>query len=350
MNLEKLKERVKEAHKVEIQYGKIPSISYSEFSMYAGCPRRWELAYAQKLKIYTPTIHTVFGTSFHETLQHYLTVLYTKSVKESEQINLREYLQTRMVENYKKEIEKILQKERTPTDPTSEGSEEGDQPPQPEEEFNPHFTTAEELGEFLNDGTEILSYIRKKRKVYFGPKGYDLVGIEVPLYLLVDESVNKVVRFVAFIDLILYDKDLDKIIIIDLKTSTRGWSEDAKKDEIKKAQVLLYKHFFSRYFDIPLDKIDVQFFIVRRKLNFESEFPQKRVQIFKPSQKTPSINKALKRVHHFIKQGYTPEGKYNTSIRHAAIKGKNGNNCKFCQFKDRLDLCPASSRLETLSP
>lgn len=339
MNLTNLKTNIEAASKIEVDYKKAPTVSYSQFSMYASCPKSWELAYLRKLRTYKPSIHTVFGTSFHETLQHYLTLLYSTTIKESDAFDFRSYLQGRLVSNYQSEIVKITQKE------TSKSSQE--ETMQLPDEFNPHFTSPEQLREFLEDGVAILNWIRKRRKIYFGPKGYELLGIEVPLYLPVKGEEGKVM-FVAFVDLILYDKDLNRVLIIDIKTSTRGWSEDDKKNDIKKSQVMLYKHYFSKQFNVDVNDIEVTFFIVRRKIDPESEFPQKRVQIFKPAQKTPSINKAIKRLHQFTDTAFTSEGKYNSSIIYPAIQGENGKNCRFCEFKDRLDLCPAGARFETL--
>jgi len=63
-------------------------ISYSQWSMYERCPLNWKLAYIDGLAPFTSSIETVFGTAFHETMQHFLTVLYTDSVKRADAIDL----------------------------------------------------------------------------------------------------------------------------------------------------------------------------------------------------------------------------------------------------------------------
>ena len=55
-------------------------ISYSQFAMYSSCPKHWELAYVKGLRTFNQSIHTIFGTAFHETLQNYLTVMFEQSV------------------------------------------------------------------------------------------------------------------------------------------------------------------------------------------------------------------------------------------------------------------------------
>ena len=41
----------------------------------------------------------------------------------------------------------------------------------------------------------------------------------------------------------------------------------AKADKNKTNQLLLYKQFYSKQYNFPLDKIDVEFFIVKRNVN-----------------------------------------------------------------------------------
>ena len=52
-------------------------ISYSQWSIYEKCPRQWKLAYIDGLAPFTFSIETCFGTAFHETLQYFLTFMYT---------------------------------------------------------------------------------------------------------------------------------------------------------------------------------------------------------------------------------------------------------------------------------
>ena len=54
----------------EIDYINQKSISYSQLSMFNECPKKWSLQYREGHKQFTSSIHTVFGTAFHETLQH----------------------------------------------------------------------------------------------------------------------------------------------------------------------------------------------------------------------------------------------------------------------------------------
>ena len=82
-------------------------ISYSQFAMYSTCPKHWELAYVKGLRTFSQSIHTIFGTAFHETLQNYLTVMFEESVTKANQIDINKYLADQMHSLYKEAVEKM---------------------------------------------------------------------------------------------------------------------------------------------------------------------------------------------------------------------------------------------------
>jgi hypothetical protein len=292
-------------------------ISYSQFSMYQSCQKKWELAYVQKLRTDSPSIHTLFGTAFHETVQEWLKCLYEVSAKSADNMDLPGLLKSKMFKLYAEQKEKLGR----------------------------HFSTPKELGEFLEDGTNILEWLRKKRTAYFTTKGYELIAIEFPLYVTAFDSRPKV-KLMGFIDLIIRDTVDDKLLVYDIKTSTRGWTDSDKKDPIKIAQVVLYKEYLSKQYGIEVDKIDVQFFIVRRKLFEGSMFPQKRVQEFKPASGKPTRNKVLRELQTFVESSFTQEGKYNKEREYVAYAGKSYKNCKYCEFAENDELCPMDKRIK----
>lgn len=292
-------------------------VSYSQFSMYQACQKKWELAYVKKLRTSQPSIHTLFGSAFHETVQEWLKCLYEVSAKSADRMDLHGTLKKKMFDMYKQQMTECGQ----------------------------HFSTPKELAEFLDDGTQILEWLRKKRTGYFTTKGYELVGIELPLLVTVTESRPKV-KLMGFIDLILRDVEADKLLVYDIKTSTRGWTDNDKKDSTKTAQLIIYKEYLARQYGIDVEKIDVQFFIVRRKLFEGSMFPQKRVQEFTPASGKPTRNKVLKDLYAFVESSFTPDGKYNTEREYVAVAGKQNKNCKYCEFANSEDLCPVAKRIK----
>lgn len=296
-----------EKSKLNINFSYQKGVSYSQFSMYSQCEYQWYLAYVKKKKVFKPGIHLLFGNSLHETLQNYLEVMYNQSITAANEINLSEYLETRMIENYKKDLE---------------------------DNNNEHYTTKEEIKEFIEDGIATLEWFKKNRAKYFSKKDTELVGIEIPvLQSVTDYSPNVLLQ--GYIDFILYHKNTDTYTIYDIKTSTRGWTEKEKKDTTKLSQILLYKHFYAKALNIDQDKIDVKFFIVKRKVYENSEFPIARIQEFVPANKTRKVKDAYNRLENFIKECFTPDAKYNTE----RVYKKNLDGCKWCPYRDTPDLC-----------
>jgi hypothetical protein len=280
------------------------TVSYSQYSIYKNCPHQWYLNYVKKLQPFKPSIHLIFGTAFHETLQNYLQVMFDKSTDEADKIHLPTYFKTRLIELYE------------------ENSKEG------------HFSTPEQLSEFYEDAVAILDFFKRKRGLYFSKKNTKLVGIEIPIMEPILEGIGNV-KFKGFIDLVTYDKVLKKYTIYDFKTSTRGWSDKyEKKDQTKINQILLYKRKFAEMKNISEDDIDVQFFILRRKINEDAEYTAKRIQEFVPANGAKKVKEAIEDVQNFMRDVFTSEGTYQDKQY-----PKNTNKCKFCPYLDRPDLC-----------
>ena len=282
------------------------SISYSQFSQWDKCPYMWKLSYVDKLSVFTDNIYTLFGTSMHEVLQEYLRVMYTKSIKEADELYLEEQLEDRLKKNFLEIMKK-------------NGGEE--------------FCTKNDMVEFYEDGVRILDYFKKKRNQYFSKRGYELVGIETAL----DYGLPKNIKFRGYIDLIIKDTVRNRIKIIDIKTSTMGWNKWQKADKNKTDQLLLYKKFYSQQHDIPMDRIEVEYFIVKRKLYENLDFPQKRIQTFIPANGTPSINKVNRRLEQFMDDCFTDDGEYRDDHIYSKLPSKK--NCRWCDFRDKPDLC-----------
>ena len=72
-------------------------VSYSQFTMWANCPKKWKLTYMDGHKEDEPSIHLLFGTSMHETIQEWLKTLFTKSPLESDEMDLSALLRETIV-------------------------------------------------------------------------------------------------------------------------------------------------------------------------------------------------------------------------------------------------------------
>ena len=275
-------------------------VSFSQYSMWSSCPQQYKLNYIDKKGESSGNIHTIFGSSMHETIQHYLSVMYGVSKKQADEIDLDKLLLERLKENFKKEKELL-----------SEGI--------PCEQI--------ELEEFYGDGRRILAWFKKYCSKFYSKSGYELVGIEIPLNAKIKEGVH----FIGFIDIVLRDLAENSIIIVDLKTSTMGWNQYQKADEMKNSQILLYKKYYSELFNIPITKIKVEYQIMRRKLPEDSAFPIPYISKHIPSNGTPSVNKAYDKFINFVNTVFDDEGNYR-DIPYPKVPGQNKKNCKWCEF------------------
>jgi hypothetical protein len=276
-------------------------VSYSQYGMYSTCQEQYKLNYIDKLGTSSANIHTIFGSSCHEVIQHFLDVMYNVSKKQALTLNLEQMLYDQMVHHFTKENEKM---------------EDGMFP-----------CTKEELGEFFEDGKLILQYFRNKLDKLYSKSGFELLAIEQ----ILNAEVKPGVHFIGFIDVLLKDKTTDDVIIIDIKTSTRGWSQYQKNDKVKTSQMLLYKKFYSEKYNIPLDKIKVEYQILKRKLFEGADFPIPRISKFVPANGKPSVNKAWNGFLEFVNDVFDDEGKF---IEKEYLPNK-GKQCDWCEFKTR---------------
>jgi hypothetical protein len=235
--------------------------------MFLSCPKKWSLQYKEGHKIPSFSINMTFGTAVHETLQNYLSVMYNESGVKADAINIEEYFEERFRENYAKGYK---------------------------DNKNVHFSSPKEMREFYDDGLAILDFIKKKRSEYFSLKDWHLVGIEMPIVIAPNKTHNNVL-FNGFIDLVLYHEPTNQFIIYDIKTSTRGWKDKEKKDEVKQFQILLYK-----------------------------------------SNGKTKVKKAKTALGTFIEETFNLDGSYKT-VSHQATPSKWA--CAYCPYKLNKELC-----------
>lgn len=150
---------------------------------------------------------------------------------------------------------------------------------------------------------------------------WECLDAEYPLYEKID---NVPYAFKGFVDAILIcdkqSKNSSKIKkqywVLDWKTSTRGWMQQKKRDELTKSQAILYKEFISRKLNIPKKDIMCGFVILKRYAK-----PSKHCELFKVSAGDVTIKKSLKVVNNMI----------TTLNRKIALK--NRESCTYCDYK-----------------
>ena len=152
------------------------------------------------------------------------------------------------------------------------------------------------------------------------------------------------VLYMGYLDVVTYHEETETFKIIDIKTSTKGWSDYAKKDEDKQYQLLLYKQYFSEQYGIPLDKIEIEFFILKRKVldmddeNIMSPYQAYRVQQFTPPSGKIKLGRARTAVNNFINECFNSDG----GIKDKKYpKTPSKWTCNFCPYKEETELCEA---------
>ena len=298
-----------------VNYAYQKNISYSQMSIFRGCPHRWKLQYKDKIKRFTSSIHTVFGTAIHEVVQNYLDVAYESSFAAADrEIDMEDKFQQTFIDEYQRQYK-------------SNKSE--------------HFSSATEMREFFEDGVAILEWFKKKRSAYFSKKGTYLVGCEIPIVIAPNKMYSNVL-YMGYLDVVTYHEATDTFKIIDIKTSTRGWRDQDKKNEDKQFQLLLYKQYFSEQYNIPLEKIEIEFFILKRKVldwddeNLMSPHQAYRVQTFTPPSGKIKLGRAKNAINGFINECFNSSGQ----IKDADYpKSPSKWNCNFCPYKVDQENC-----------
>ena len=267
--------------KIKQTPSKLTHISYSSISTYNKCPKLWDMQYRKRAVPFTQSIYTTFGTAFHETLQYYLEVMYHNSVKDANEIDINKLLYDNMIKAYR-------------SGKAVNGHE--------------HYSNADELNSFWLDGKHILDFIKKKRSIYFGTKTMKLAGVETLLY----QQIKPGVVFKGLVDLVFYHPNTDTWTVMDIKTSTRGWNDTYKKNPNLTAQVILYREFFAKQFNIDPSKVNVEFFIVKRRVPKDAEYAsmQRRVQEFKPNSGPRKTKQVIESMNNFLANVLDDKGKY----------------------------------------
>ena len=292
-------EQIQNSPKRELDWSYQKMVSYSQLTMFNQCPKKWSLQYREGYKSFTSNIHTTFGSAIHEVIQEYLDMMYYKSGAEADRVDWVEIFKDKLREEYLKKYK---------------------------ENKNQHFSTPEQMNEFFEDGVKIIDFFKKKRNKYFSKRGWYLVGCEIPITQIVNTKYPNVV-YQGYIDVIMYNENTDTFLLIDIKTSTNSWKDKEKKDENKTQQLVLYKTLFAKQFNIDINKINIEYFILKRKIYEESEFSIPRIQQFRPPSGKSKQNKIITSLNNFIENAFEQNG-----FKDREYIPVINDYCKYCPF------------------
>jgi len=290
----------------------LKTVSYSQFNLFSLCPYSWYKQYIEKIRVENKGIDMLFGSAFHSTFQTYLTTYFNSTIREAESLDLNKILNNNMIEEFKKM------------------TKDGDN----------SFTDKDKLSEYFSDGVEILNYLKRNIRKYFDKSKYELIGIEVPLLVPIDNT--KKLAVVSYLDIVLKEKESLNHLIIDIKTSYMGWKKNKKNDFLTKCQVLFYKKYYAKLFNIDEKNIQTKFFVVKRKIfiNEAATFKPSRVQQIEPASGKPSMKKFDDAFDKFIKI-FDDDAKVKPGLVFGKAASKK--NCQYCRF-DGTDHCDKNKK------
>ena len=260
-------------------------VSFSEVKCWKECSWRHKLVHIDKIDTFEPSPYLDFGTAVHEGCEA-------------------------LLEKKEPDIEKLLSNIRNAWEKNGFDDPEWVKNQPGWYKYVPVDTWCEwasnmwgEIPSFLDDTFP----------------GWEFVAAEEMLYETIE---NKDLNFKGYIDGIIKvpKKKGDGFVywIIDWKTAqSYGWRRQKKQDILMTAQLILYKHFWSRKHSVALKDIRCGFILLKR-----GGKPDRVCELVTVSVGPKALAKALKIVNNMI-----------ASVKNK-IYLKNRDSCKWCQFKD----------------
>ena len=258
-------------------------ISFSEIKQWKECSYRHKLVHIDKIDMSEPSPYLDFGTAVHEGCE---------SLLESRSVNKK-----KLIGDIKDAWKKYGFDQ-----PEWYSKQPGWYKHEPVEEW---CRWAE------NMWGDVLSFLDKEFP------GWSCFKAEDELYEPID---NHQINFKGYIDGVLKVPKTrgkgDVYWIIDWKTAgSYGWRRDKKQDIGMTAQLILYKHFFAKKYNIDLKDIRCGFVLLKR-----GGKPGKICELVKVSVGEKTLSRGIKIMNSMIK-----------SVT-KNIFLKNRNSCTFCQF------------------
>ena len=254
-----------------------PHVSFSEIKEWVDCSYRHKLHQVSKIDLDIPSPYLVFGTAVHSGCEKFLR---TKNVSVSEEVAAFKA--------------SWIEAEKTSS--------------------VPGFSFGE-IESWISSFESILTAVPTFFDSTF--PGWELVSAEEELY---EPIATKDYNFKGFIDCVVKVKGArgkDVFWILDWKTSSFGWRRPKRDDFMTKAQLMLYKHYWSVKHGIPLKDSRCGFIILKRNSK-----PDRRCELFKVSVGNVTADRVVKIVNNMVS---------------AVTKGiaiKNKNSCRYCPYRD----------------
>lgn len=210
------------------------SVSFSELKGFRdGCKHRWNLDYLQNFR-YDPRfkifgIYLDFGTCIHGAIELYKTrkdPITLEAAQEKFEADFRKMF----TENHEK------YKGREATIP---------------------------VDDFVSAGRRILEHLSGCDELWKAEVVYNEHELKLPI----DRTDDLQIQFKGYIDMVI--KTVDKrgkpiLYVIDFKTCSWGWTQEKKQDQTLHAQLMLYKHFLCKKWNLEPTQVRTAFVLLKR--------------------------------------------------------------------------------------
>ena len=262
-----------------------PHVSFSEIKTWKECSWKHKLTYVDKIDVFEPSPFLDFGTAVHEGCES----LIEKSTPNRDKLVLD-------IRNAWKE----------------HGFDNNDWV-----EKQPGWYKYHHCDEWVEWANNMWDDVPRFLNEQF-PE-WETVAAEEELY---EDIEGSDIKFKGFIDAIIKvpKKRGSGYLywILDWKTSNSyGWRRQKKQDILMTAQLILYKHFWSRKHNIPLKDIRCGFILLKR-----GGKPGNMCDLVDVSVGPKALERALKIMRSMLKM---VQKQFNL---------KNRNSCTYCPFKD----------------
>jgi len=266
--------KLAESNNLELLPTGKPHVSFSEMRDWQDCSYRHKLKFVQKLGEDIPGVHLDFGTSVHAACENYLK---TRQMDRKVFLNMLKQLW----EDHQAKL--------------------------------PDKFTPESFKQFGKEGMSILADVPEWFDKAF--PGWEYVDAEHALYEPLEGFPH---AFKGFIDVVIRAPGpRSKMLtwLLDWKTCSWGWSMEKKNDPLVRAQLVLYKNFYSKKMNIDPKDIRCGFILLKRTAK-----PGSHCELVTTSVGDVTTGRSLKVINNMV-----------TSVKRG-IAIKNRSSCTFCDF------------------
>lgn len=253
-----------------------PHISFSEIRVWKECSYRHKLQFINKVGRQIPGVHMDFGTAMHSACEHFLKT------------------RTMNVDVFTNKLTELWLEHK------------------PE---NPESFTSAAFDQFKIEGLAILQEVPGWLDEQF--PGWRFIDAEHYLYERIENHPH---AFKGFIDCIIAapgPRNKELTWLLDFKTTSWGWTADKKSDDMVRAQLVLYKNFWSAKTGTNPKDVRCGFILLKRTAK-----PGAHCELVTTSVGDVTTGRSLKVINNML---------------HSVNKGlavKNRTSCTFCDYKD----------------